>query len=172
MERFLYGLGIRHVGEETALLLAKQLRITNYELQINDIVKYFQNIKLEDLEELPDVGPIMAKSIYDWFRDEHNSGILKKLEENGVKLRITNYELRIINKKLENKIFVLTGALNGLTRDEAKAKIRELGGNVSSSVSKNTDFVLAGTDPGGKYKKAKKLGVKIINEKEFLKMIK
>ncbi|MDO9399118.1 MAG: NAD-dependent DNA ligase LigA, partial [bacterium] len=172
LARFLFGLGIHHVGEESALLLSRQLRITNYELRIREFVDYFQNLTLEDLEKLPDVGPIVAKSIYDWFHDEHNLALLERLESNGLTIKIQIADkTSIIAQKLVGKIFVLTGALSGLTRDEAKAKIRELGGDISSSVSKNTDFVVAGDDPGSKLDKAKKLGVKIINEEEFLKLI-
>ncbi len=177
LARFIYALGIRHVGEETALLLKKKLSSVNKRLSISDIVKYFKNISLEELESLPDVGPIVAKSVYDWFRDGHNLELMKKLEKRGVKIKKQEspptLKLRGTSKQnLSGKIFVLTGALGELTRDEAKAKIRELGGNVSSSVGKNTDYVVVGENPGGKYEKAKKLGVRIIGEKEFLAMVK
>ncbi|MBI4812204.1 NAD-dependent DNA ligase LigA [Candidatus Falkowbacteria bacterium] len=188
LERLIYGLGIRHVGEETALLLAKE--ITNYKLQttnkskiqISEIQKYFNNINLEDLEKMPDVGPIVAKSIYEWWHNKRNIELLKKLEKNGVKIRqqaaLRQAPLGLSSRrrqgrqKLEGKIFVLTGMLEALTRDAAKAKIRELGGDISSSVSKNTDYVVAGSEPGSKYDKAKKLGVEIIGEKEFISLIK
>jgi len=176
LARFLYGLGIRHVGEETALLLAEQ--ITNYELQITngkililEILKMLQKIKLADLEKIEDVGPIVAKSIYDWFHDQKNIKILEKLEKRGVAIRKPEMKNRKQATELGGKTFVLTGTLAGLTRDEAKAKIREMGGSVSASVSKNTDFVVAGENPGSKYDKAKKLGVKILDEEEFIKMI-
>ena len=170
LARLIYGLGIRHVGEETALLLAKT--ITNYELRItniSDLIKYFRKISLEDLEKLPDVGPVVAKSIYDWFNDGHNLELLRKLEENGVKIKFKKISEKA---NIKGKTFVLTGSLSGLTRDEAKAKIRELGGDISSTVSKNTDYVVAGEEPGSKFDKAKELGVKILAEEEFLKMIK
>ena len=115
------------------------------------------------------MGPIVARSIYDWWRDEKNLRILDKLDKNGVVVR--NQESGIRNQVLAGKNFVLTGALESLTREQAKAKIRELGGDVSSSVSKNTDFVVAGSEPGSKYDKAKKLGVRIVDEEEFRKMI-
>lgn len=171
LPRFIYGLGIRHIGEESAELLAKQ--ITNSErsgqIPISEIAKFYQKLTVEDLEKLADIGPVVAKSVYDWFRDSHNLALLKKLEQNGVMIKLLKIEKKDL--KLANKLFVLTGSLNSLTRDEAKAKIRELGGDISSSVSKNTDFVVAGAEPGNKYDKAKKLGVKIVNEEEFLKMI-
>jgi DNA ligase (NAD+) len=170
LARFIYGLGIRHVGEETALLLAKQFQIPDSRFQISDLIKRFKSISLEELEKLPDVGPIVAKSIYSWFRDKHNLAILEKLEKNGV--RIISRKSKVESRKLSGKTFVLTGALESLTRNEAKAKIRELGGSVSSSVSKNTDYVVAGADPGSKYDKAVKLGIKIMSEEEFIKLIK
>jgi DNA ligase (NAD+) len=150
--RFIYGLGIRHVGEETATLLAQ--RMPNVKIQMS---KYFHDIELDDLEAIQDIGPVVAGSIYEWFRDKKNIALLEKLEKNGVTVKI--HKSKIENLKLEGKTFVLTGALEGLTRDEARARIREMGGSVSSSVSRKTDFVIAGKDPGSKYDKAKKLGV-------------
>lgn len=126
--------------------------------------------KLEELERIYDFGEVMAKSVYEWFRDKHNLELLNNLEGAGLKIN-----QHIITKKkqvLDGQSFVLTGVLSSLTRDEAKRKIRELGGQTPSSVSKNTDFVVAGENPGSKYDKAKKLGVRIINEEEFLKIIK
>jgi DNA ligase (NAD+) len=177
LERFLYGLGIRHVGEETAGLLAGE--ITNNELQISnnnqisisEITYEMQKLGLGDLEKIPDVGPIVARSIFDWFRDQHNIELLSRLEANGVVIGISRSPLPTPSSRITGKTFVLTGSLSGLTRDEAKAKIRELGGKVSSSVSKNTDYVVAGEDPGSKYDKAKELGVKIIDEGEFMGLI-
>jgi len=180
LPRFIYGLGIRHVGEETALLLAEQ--ITNYTRQAStsklhpssehkqitnllNILKIFQSIKLEQLEEIEDIGPIVAKSVYDWWHDEKNIELLKKMKNQG--LIVKNQKSKIINQKFKNKTFVLTGALSGLTRNEAKAKIRELGGKIASTVSKNTDFVVAGENPGSKLEKAKDLGVKILSEADL-----
>ncbi len=164
--RFIFGLGIRHVGEESAMLLSKKLEVRSQ--KISDLVDEFQKITIEVLEEMQDVGPIVAKSIFDWFHDNRNLKLLNKLERNGVVIRQQTTDNR--QQSLAGKTFVLTGALDSLTRDEAKRKIRELGGNVSSAVSKKTDFVVAGADPGSKYDKAKKLGVKIVDEDEFLKI--
>ncbi len=167
LAKFIYALGIRHVGEETALLLAQRIKNNN---KLLDIVKVFQDLKIEELENLNDIGPIVAKSIYDWFRDSKNIKILKKLEEAGVLVK--SKKLAIKSQKFIDKTFVLTGGMMSLTRDEAKAKIRELGGNISTSVSKKTDYVVAGSDPGSKFELAKKLGVDILSEEEFLKFIK
>jgi len=168
LSRFIYGLGIRHVGEETALLLAKQIT-NNFQISISKIIKYFKELSLEELEKLEDVGPIVAKSIYDWWHDKRNLELLDRLEKNDVIIR--KQELGANTQQLSGQSFVLTGTLSSLTRDGAKAKIRELGGDIFSSVSKNTDFVVAGVDPGSKYAKAEKLNVKIISEKEFIKLI-
>ncbi|MFH1523312.1 MAG: NAD-dependent DNA ligase LigA [Patescibacteria group bacterium] len=172
LPRFLIGLGIRHLGEEMANELAKQIshEFKNEWPQINELVNIIQKKSIEDWENIKDIGPIAANSIYGWFHDEKNLKLLEKLEKNGVK--ISNGEFRMANAKLSGKTFVLTGSLESLTREEAKAKIRELGGNVTSSVSKNIDYVVAGKEPGSKYDKAKKLGVRVIDEGEFKKITK
>lgn len=171
LERLLVALGIRHVGEETALLLAKQIFNKN-ESDISDLIKVMNEFDLEKLQELPDVGPIVGQSIYEWFHAKHNLELLKKLAKNGLKLSKNTQGLAMADAVFSGKTLVLTGALSSLTRDEAKAKIRELGGKISSSVSKKTDYVVAGEEAGSKLAEAQKLGVKILSEKEFLEMIK
>jgi len=175
LAKLLYALGIRHVGEETAHLLAQT--IFNFQFSIfnvGNLIKFFQSMKLEELQKIEGIGEIVGQSVFNWFQDKNNVEFLNRLQSGGVK--IINHksirQLADINLKLSGKIFVLTGTMVGLTRDEAKDKIRALGGDVSSSVSKNTDYVVAGEEPGSKYDKAKKLGVKIIGEKEFLEIIK
>jgi DNA ligase (NAD+) len=134
-----------------------------------DISKHFQKLSIEDLQKIQDIGPAVAQSIYDWFYDKNNIEMLKKLDKAGI---IIEYQkLKMKNQKFNGKTFVLTGELESMARDETKTKIREFGGDVSSSVSKNTDFVVVGKNPGSKYDKAKELGVKIIEEEEFLKMV-
>jgi DNA ligase (NAD+) len=167
LARFIYGLGIRHVGEETAIMLSEKIDLKNE--KISDLALAFAELSLEDLENMEDIGPIVAKSIFDWFHDEHNIRILVKLEENGVS--IEKPVKRAEKSEFSGKTFVLTGSLSGLTRDEAKARIRELGGEISSSVSKKTDFVVAGKDPGSKFDKAQQLGVEILDEEGFGKLI-
>jgi len=160
LEKFLFALGIPQVGEETAIDLAKHFG------SLEEIKKAL----LEDLEKIIDIGPKVADSIFKWFRDKKHLEFLEKLKKAGI--NIISQKIKAKTQKLENKIFVLTGELETMTRDEAKEKIRELGGDVSGSVSKNTDFVVAGNEPGSKFDKAQKLGVKVIDEKEFLKLIK
>ncbi len=158
LSRFIYSLGIRNVGEQTAIDLSANFKT----------LEEIRNADLEELEQLSDIGPIVAKSIYQYFRNDKNLQIIHKLLDNGVKIEVASNQK---DNKLDNMVFVLTGSLQGLTRDKAKEKIRNLGGNISSSVSKNTDYLVAGRDSGSKYDKAKKLGVKIIDEKEFLEMV-
>jgi DNA ligase (NAD+) len=158
LARFIFALGIRHVGEETAIDLA------NYFASLKSLEK----ASLEKLIKLPDIGPVVAQSIYTFFRDKKNLDFIKSLLKNGVEIELP----RKVKKKLKGLTFVLTGALSSMTRDGAKERVRSLGGDISSSVSKLTDYVVAGAEPGSKYDKAKRLGVKIILEKEFLKIIK
>lgn len=143
-----------------------------------NIAKHFSNLSIEDLQRIPDIGPTVAQSIYDWFHDKHNLELLAKLDKARVCIEVPKLQVGIsssqarASSKLRGLTFVLTGELELMTRDEAKEKIRELGGDVSLSVSKNTDYVVVGKSPGTKYDKAKELGVKTIGEEEFLKLTK
>lgn len=166
LARFIYSLGILQVGEETAVTLAKYFPVS----EIKELIKKYKSLLLENLQEIPDVGPKVAQSIYDWFRSERNIRFLEKLEKTGV--RIISDKRQGISNKLKGKTFVFTGELESMSREAAKEKVRELGGDISESVSKKTDYVVAGAEPGSKYDKAKQLGVKIIDEKEFLAILK
>ena len=157
MERFITALGIRHVGEETAVLLAKRF----------GTLDNLKKVSPEELEEIDGIGPQAAQSLIDYFRDERNAQLLAELNE----LEVRPLKASIASSKLEGKTFVLTGTLANFTRDQAKDKIRQAGGQVSSSVSANTDFVVAGEKPGSKVKKASALGVKIIKESEFTRLL-
>lgn len=173
LERFIYALGILHVGEETSRLLARQVNVKlkskNKEAKIIELLKTLQGFSLEDLQKIEDIGPKVAQSIYDYFQDHHNQELLKRFGNVGIVLNVPKLSLK--KQIFSGKVFVLTGELENFTRDSAKEKIRELGGEVSSSVSKNTDFVVAGENSGSKYDKAVKLGVKIIDEEAFIKML-
>lgn len=132
--------------------------------------KIISKLTVEEISNIKDIGPVIAHSIYDWFRDPKNQELINELNEIGIEIE----ELKTEAKKLtlNGLTFVLTGELKSFSREQAKEKIRELGGNPSSGISKNTDYVIIGENSGSKYDKAKKLGVKILNEQEFLKLIK
>jgi len=158
--RFIYALGIGGVGEETA----------------QDLANYFKNLEsfkkatLSELLGRRDIGPETARSIYSFFREGRNLWVLERLEKAGIKI-ISLKPIKVL-RKLKGKTFVLTGSLKSLSREEAKEKIRTLGGDISESVSKKTDFLVAGENTGSKLGKAKKLEIKIINEKKFLQFLK
>ncbi len=170
LPRFLYSLGILHVGEETARLLAQAIAHSKFlASQPTGVGNSLASFSREKLQALPDVGPIVAKSIHDWFHREKNIGFLRKLEKAGVEIEFP--KTHAASRKLRGRSFVLTGTLSSLSRDEAKDGIRVLGGEVSESVSSKTTYVVVGENPGSKYDKAKKLGVQIIGEAEFLKLL-
>ncbi len=155
LARLIISLSIPNVGEETAYLLSKEF----------ESIERLKEAKIERLQNINEIGPIVAQSIVVWFQDKENKKLLEKLLRH---IKVTfDSKLETRNSKLADKIFVLTGTLESMSRDEAKEKIRALGGNISSSVSKETDYVVAGENTGSKYKKASKLGVKILNEEEF-----
>ncbi|MBI2098571.1 MAG: NAD-dependent DNA ligase LigA [Candidatus Wildermuthbacteria bacterium] len=157
--RFVYALGIRHVGEETAADLAERW----------GSLGKLQRASKEELEQVRDVGSVVAKSIGDWFAQKENREFVERLQKAGVKIQ--SEKRQVASEKLRGQTFVLTGSLETMTRDEAKQKIRALGGEISESVSRKTAYVVAGNEPGSKLEKAKELKVRILIEKEFLAML-
>ncbi len=170
LAKFLYALGILHVGEETAILLAKYLAKKSKIKKPSDVLSAFDKETEESLQEIPDIGPKAAESIKNYFKDKHNREVLQKLNDAGIIIKSPKISSQA--NLLEGKVFVLTGELKSFTRDEAKNIIRDLGGKVSSSVSSNTDFVVVGENPGSKLQKAEKLKIKTLSEEDFLKIIK
>lgn len=158
LSRFLFGLGIPHVGEETAITLAQRFG-TLHKLMTAD---------KETLEAVNDVGPRVATSIHSYFNDEQHIKHIRELLDNGVKVQ---KEKQRAQTGLAGKTFVLTGTLTSLDRDEAKEKIRLAGGTVSGSVSKKTDYLVAGENPGSKLAKARDGGVQILDEQAFLRLL-
>lgn len=172
LPRFIYSLGIFHVGEETARTLSAEAVRRNITIRTpSDVFTFFRSLSIEELMEMSDIGPKVAESIYAWFHDTHNAELVRKFEKGGVIIKTTE---RAVTKNavFMGKTFVLTGSLSSMTRDEAKEAIRNLGGNIAESVSKQTDFVVVGAEPGSKFEKAKALGVKTLSEKELLRMLK
>jgi DNA ligase (NAD+) len=172
LPRFLYALGILHVGEETAVTLAKNFDFprADFRIKIKDITRVFAALSFEDLQTAPDIGPKVATSIYDWFRAARNTDLLARLEKAGVTVEAMPAR-SATSARLAGKTFVITGSLESMDRESAKEKIRAQGGDASESVSKKTSYLVAGAEPGSKYEKAQKLGVEIIDEKEFLKLL-
>ncbi|MEF3692394.1 MAG: NAD-dependent DNA ligase LigA [Candidatus Moraniibacteriota bacterium] len=186
-EKFIFALGIRYVGEETAVLISrainKEFQGSKSKFQINsklknekinfltEIIEKFPKVKIDDWMGVKGIGEKSAKSLADWFNNSKNLEILKKMEALGVRVFIETQSGEGKNDSFNGKTFVLTGALSGFTRDEIKDIIRKEGGKISSTVSAKTDFVLVGESPGSKYDKAQKLGIRILSEEDFEKMI-
>ncbi|MEK7636637.1 MAG: NAD-dependent DNA ligase LigA [Patescibacteria group bacterium] len=169
--RFIYSLGILHIGEETARLLAKSYleQTKKALLTITAVCDFFTRLSREDFERLHDVGPVVGKSAHDWFGEKHNRRLLERLESAGIALTLPSVARGV--QKFSGKSFVFTGEFSSMSRDDAKNKARESGGSVSESVSKKTSYVVAGENPGSKLERAKKFAIIILSEKEFLKMI-
>jgi DNA ligase (NAD+) len=160
LPRLIIGLSIPQVGEETAYDLAEHFKT----------IEKLRTATFENLEKIQGVGPIVAQSVVDFFKSKENKKMLDNLLAYITIEKIKNMPAKT-SGAVSGKTFVLTGTLETMSRDIAKAKIRELGGTPSESVSKETDYLVAGDNSGSKYDKAKKLGVKILSEKEFLDLL-
>jgi DNA ligase (NAD+) len=161
LARFIYALGIRNVGESTAQDVARHFGSVDRLAGASD----------EDLQQVPDVGPVVAQSIAGFFAEPHNRQVIKQLLAAGVRPAESAPARIDTSSPVYGRTFVLTGTLPHLARDEAQQKIRDRGGKVSGSVSKKTDYVVAGADPGSKYDKARSLGVTILDEAGLLKLL-
>jgi DNA ligase (NAD+) len=160
LSRFIYALGIRHVGEKAAYVLAQRFKT------LDNII----NADIQDFDVIYEVGSVMAESIAEFFKQPSIHQLIKKLKEAGLNLE---EKVTVIKKSaLRGKTVVFTGELKNFTRSQAESLVRQFGGNTSSGVSKSTDFVVAGENSGSKYDKARKLGIKVINEDEFKEMMK
>ena len=158
LSRFLFAIGIRHVGEVTAQLLAKRFKS----------IDRFMKASRKELEATEGIGPEVADSIVKWLADGKNRDMIQRLIDAGVDIEPEEGEGKSLLAGLN---FVFTGSLEHLKRAEAKKAVAALGGQVQSTVGKRTDYVVAGKDPGSKIEKAKKLGINIISEQEFMDMI-
>lgn len=154
LARLIYGLGIRHVGERTAAVLAKRY---------GNISKLAAATE-EELSAIHEVGKVIGGSVFDWFKQPRNQTLIERLQSAGVKMEVSQTATNTVTRVFEGKIFVITGTLPTMKREDAKLFIEVRGGRVSGSVSKKTDFVLAGDDPGSKLTKAEELGITIIDE--------
>jgi DNA ligase (NAD+) len=159
-EKVLFALGIRHVGQGVARILAQEV----------GTIEILKKISVEELTAIREIGPRIAESVYAFFREEHNRDMMRKLEAAGLTFTASSDKK---NKKiLTGTTFVLTGTLRSLSREEAKSLIGTRGGKVSSSVSKKTDYLVVGSDPGSKVEKARELNVTTIDENAFLSLVK
>ncbi len=161
LERLLFGIDIRHVGERTAKILAKNFRS----------VDRLAEATIDELIAVPEIGAIVAESVHGWFRDERNTEMLDRLKSAGIVTEMDEASTAALDERFVGKTFVLTGKLEKYTRDEAAKLIEDRGGRVSSSVSKKTDYVIAGEDAGSKLTKAETLGVAVLNGQQFAELI-
>ena len=168
LSRVIFALGIRHVGSETAEELAKYFGRQEQEYPPGEAIDKLSSASQEDLMKIPTIGPKIAESIVAFFRQKSNQDVIKTLKGKGVTMKA---EAKPRELPLAGKEFVVTGKLESCTRPEAEARIRELGGLVGSSVSKKTNFLVVGADPGSKRDRALELGTTILNEKQFLDML-
>jgi DNA ligase (NAD+) len=169
LARFIYALGIRNVGETTA----------------KDLARYFGELDaliaadVESLRQVPDIGPVVAQSVADFFAEQHNLEVIEQLRASGVRWDEAGGTQPAGlaagespgSDKIRGKTFVLTGSLPNLTREEAKERLEAEGGKVTGSVSSKTDFVVAGADPGSKFDKAVELGITILDEAGLLQLL-
>lgn len=161
LQRLLYGIDIRHIGERYAKILANHYR------SIDKIAE----ASVEELDAIHEIGPAVAESVYEWFREPANIDLVERLKAAGVKTEVDAESTAKLDERFVGKTFVLTGKLEQFTRDEAAKLIEERGGRVSSSVSKKTDYVVAGSDAGSKLAKAESHGVAVLDEGEFKDML-
>ena len=158
LARFIYSLGINNVGEQTSEDLAEHFHALEKLMSASE----------EEINNLENIGPIVSKSVAEWFKHKENKRFIDKLLANGVDII---EQAKKKTGKFTGKTFVITGTLSTMSREEAKLKIKSLGGKITESVSKKTDYVIVGADPGSKYEKAQKLGVAILDEKAFKKLL-
>ncbi len=161
LSRLIYGLGIRHVGEKAAATLARSFRTMDRML----------DAPVDMLQSVPDIGPVVAQSVRDFAEESHNRSLISRLAAAGVNMESQAPELSDQPGPLSGKVFVLTGTLESMSRDEAQARLEQLGARVSGSVSKKTSCVVAGADAGSKFEKAQQLGIETLDEQGFLALI-
>ncbi len=162
LSRLLFGLGIRHVGEKVASTLAKKFG------HIDNIAKATQ----EELSNIPEIGPVIASSVTNFFNAKHTAILIERLKHAGVKVDEPIIEKKSFDTPFTGKTVVFTGELQHYSRKDAEELVKTLGGNPTSAVSKKTDYVVVGDNPGSKFEKAKQLGIKILSEKDFVDLCK
>ena len=160
LDRLIYGLGIRHIGKTIAELLTTRFHS----------LEELSETTLEELTGIGGIGPKIAQSIIDFFKTSESKEIINKIKKAGIKSQAKR--IKVKDSKLSGKTLVITGILESMTRNKAEELIKNSGGRAASTISKNTDFLVVGTEPGSKLKKAKELGVSVLSEQEFLELVK
>ncbi|MCL4513589.1 MAG: helix-hairpin-helix domain-containing protein [Candidatus Eremiobacteraeota bacterium] len=161
LSRFLYGLGVRHVGKRVAELLSAHF----------SSLEEISSVELEKFQEIEGIGPEIAESVHHFFKSQIAKKILEKIKRANIEL-ISQEKEAVVKSQFTGKTVVFTGELESFTRHQAEKTVKELGGIPSSSVNRQTSFVVVGKDPGSKYEKAREFGVPILDEEQFLKIVK
>ncbi|MDO8599251.1 MAG: NAD-dependent DNA ligase LigA [bacterium] len=174
LERLLFALGISHIGEESArtishVIVRSESRERGSNLTPRQLLVWFDQQSVDSLQEIKDVGPAMAEAILAWFRNRDNRRVVERLHEVGIRLELPKETVR--SGKLAGKTFVFTGELETMSRETAEALVRAHGGKALSSVSKKTSYVVVGAEPGSKAKNAKQLGVPVLTEEQFTRLV-
>jgi DNA ligase (NAD+) len=159
LSRVLFALGIRHVGSETAMLLARHF----------GSMDAMMNASVEELGSVPTIGPVVARSVHEYFQDGTNRALIEKLRRGGVQMKSDAPPTR--EGPLAGQTFVITGTLAEMSRGAAEERVRSLGGTAASSVTKNTDFLVAGEKPGSKLEKAQKYGTEVLADEQFMELL-
>ncbi|MBI2463751.1 NAD-dependent DNA ligase LigA [Candidatus Peregrinibacteria bacterium] len=174
--KLLFGLGIRYIGEQTSGILARYFESKEYLLKmpqektLENIFKKAEKTTLEELIAIDGVGEKVAQSVFEWIHDKKTKELIQKLSKVGVKIYFSK-RTKVIHSAFTDKTFVLTGTLASMSREKAKEEIRKRGGKVISQVTKQTNFLICGTEPGSKFDHAKSLKIPILEEKDFLEML-
>ncbi|MFH1430229.1 MAG: NAD-dependent DNA ligase LigA [Candidatus Uhrbacteria bacterium] len=173
LDRFIFALGIPQVGEETSRTIAFEYSLSlskgNQDITPKQLLSWFDIQTIESLQTIEDIGPAVSAAILEWMRDSDHRAVIERLHDIGVRMSFTRAAPS--SKRFVGKTFVFTGELQSMSRDDAEALVRSFGGKATGSVSKKTSFVVAGSDPGSKLTKAESLGVSVIDEDAFRKML-
>lgn len=171
LDRFIYALGIRYLGEQgsselASYILTKESNLQNYSLE--KFIHAIEKISLEELDNLEGIGHTVAQSLYEYFQNKKHIDLIKRLADRGIEIVLATPKK---HTEVLGKSFVLTGTLAAMSRNEAKDRIKSLGGKVLASITHDTDYLVVGTDAGSKLKKASELGIKTLEESEFLRLL-
>ncbi len=168
INKFLFALGIPNIGKESAEVIGKKLLELGDVKKPNDLIKLAKKMSKQDFDDLPDFGDKMAEEVFEYFNTEHTDKLFEKLNIAGIKILT---DTKIINQKLKDLKFLFTGELESMSRIQAQEKVKERGGIVKEVVTKDLKYIVVGSDPGSKLEKAKKLGIKTLDEEKFKKLV-